>query len=62
MLAEAVIACLWIAFGICCVDGSTATRSRETLSQRTGAQPTHRSRIRLCQLNFLISTVFFPYR
>lgn len=41
MLAKTVIACFWIAFGVGCVDGSTATRSRKTLPQWTCAQPTH---------------------
>ena len=60
MFAEAVIACLWIAFGVCGVDGSTATRSSETLSQRTGAQPTHRQRIR-CGNLILISFYFHSF-
>lgn len=51
MLAKAVVACLRIAFGVCGVDRSTAIRSRKTLSQRTWAQPTHRSHIQ-CETKF----------
>lgn len=50
VLAKTVIARFWITFGIGCVDGSAAARSRKTLPQWTGAQPTHGLHIRARQI------------
>lgn len=55
MLAKWIVTSFWITFCICCVDGSTATRSRQTLSQWAWAQPTHRLHIR-CRIDSDIVT------